>query len=94
MEGRPGKGRLRTRTSGHVDNKQERTTMQGKSAEGLPADPRESLAANEDFAGAMDDGEDLEPLTGSRSGWDPYDVWRTRVKNSSVMKEREADPRR
>ena len=24
--------------------------MQGKDAEGFPADPRESLAANEDFA--------------------------------------------
>ena len=65
--------------------------MQGKSAEGLPADPRESLAANEDFAGTVDD---LEPLTGTRAGWDPYDVWRTRVKNSSAMKEHEADPRR
>jgi hypothetical protein len=87
MEGRPGNGRrLRTRTSGHVENKQERTTMQGKSAEGLPADPRESLAANEDFAGEE---YGLEQLTYARPGWDPYDVWRTRVK-----KEREADPRR
>ena len=65
--------------------------MQGKTAEGLPADPRESLAANEDFAGTEDD---LELLTQTRSGWDPYDVWRTRVKNASVTKEREADPRR
>jgi hypothetical protein len=66
--------------------------MQGKGAEGLPADPRESLAANEDFAGTEDD---LEPLTTRiQSGWDPYDVWRTRVKNSSRMNEREADPRR
>jgi hypothetical protein len=65
--------------------------MQGKTAEGLPADPRESLAANEDFAGTEDD---LELLTQTRSGWDPYDVWRTRVKNASVIKEREADPRR
>jgi hypothetical protein len=64
--------------------------MHGKSAEGFPADPRESLAANEDFAGTE---EDLEPLAGSRSGWDPYDVWRTRVKNTA-RQEREADPRR
>jgi hypothetical protein len=90
MEGRPGNGRQELEQSGHVENKQERTTMQGKSAEGLPADPRESLAANEDFAGTVDD---LEPLT-MRSGWDPYDVWRTRVKNSSGTNEREADPRR
>ena len=65
--------------------------MQGKSAEGLPVDARESLAANEDFVAAVDD---LESLTRTRPGWDPYDVWRTRVKSSSGMTEREADPRR
>lgn len=65
--------------------------MQGKTAEGFPADPRESLAANEDFAGS---GDDLESLTRTRSGWDPYDVWRTRVKNAAGIKEHEADPRR
>ena len=32
-------------------------------------------------------------LTHSHSGWDPYDVWRTRVKNTAA-KEHEADPRR
>jgi hypothetical protein len=65
--------------------------MQGKTAEGFPADPRETLAANEDFAGTEDD---LESLTQTRSGWDPYDVWRTRVKNAAGINEREADPRR
>ena len=65
--------------------------MQGKTAEGFPADARESLAANEDFAGTEDD---LELLTRTRSGWDPYDVWRTRVKNASGFTEHEADPRR
>ncbi len=65
--------------------------MQGNSAEGFPADPRESLAANEDFAAEEFV---LAELTRARSGWDPYDVWRTRVKNSSGSKEREADPRR
>jgi hypothetical protein len=65
--------------------------MQGKGAEGLPADPRESLAANEDFAAAE---YDLATLTGMRSGWDPYDVWLTRVKNSAAMKDREAEQRR
>ena len=64
--------------------------MQGNSAEGLPANPRESLAANEDFAGT----DDLEPLTRTQSGWDPYDVWRTRVKNSAGMNERDSEPRR
>jgi len=64
--------------------------MNRKSAEGLPAEPQESVAANEDFARDLDD---YEHVTGSRPGWDPYDVWRTRVKNSSTT-EREADPRR
>lgn len=63
--------------------------MHGKSAEGLPADSRESLAANEDFAGIADD---LDMVSPTRAGWDPYDVWRTRVK--TVSKEHEADPRR
>ncbi|HEY1492602.1 MAG TPA: hypothetical protein VGF35_08225 [Steroidobacteraceae bacterium] len=63
--------------------------MQGN-REGLPADPRESLAANEEFAEEFV----LERLTQSHLGWDPYDVWRTRVKNSSAMKEHVADPRR
>ena len=66
--------------------------MQGKGAEGLPADPRESLAANEDFAGAEYDLESL--MTETRSGWDPYDVWRTRVKNAAGMMEHETDSRR
>jgi hypothetical protein len=66
--------------------------MQGKTVEGLPgAIERESLAANEDFEGTM---QNLEPRANTRSGWDPYDVWRTRVKNSFVRSEHEADPRR
>jgi len=76
--------------AGTVDNKQERTTMKSKGAEGLPADSQESVAANEEFAEPLDD---YERVTGSRSGWDPYDVWRTRVKKSASP-EREADPRR
>lgn len=65
--------------------------MKSKGVEGLPADPQESLAANEEFAESL---RDYERLTRSQSGWDPYDVWRTRVKQSSGSKEREADPRR
>jgi hypothetical protein len=31
----------------------------------------------------------------AQSGWDPYEVWRTRVKGSaSVMQEREREPLR
>jgi hypothetical protein len=86
-----GKRKTTTRTkAGTVDNKQERTTMKSKGAEGLPADPQESVAANEEFAESLDD---YERVTGSRSGWDPYDVWRTRVKKVAAP-EREADPRR
>jgi hypothetical protein len=64
--------------------------MKSKGVEGLPADPQQSLAANEEFAGT--DENLFERLT-PHSGWDPYDVWRTRVKNTS-SKEHEADPRR
>ena len=64
--------------------------MKSKGAEGLPADSQESVAANEEFAGPLDD---YERVAGSRCGWDPYDVWRTRVKKVAAP-EREADPRR
>ena len=62
--------------------------MKSKGVEGLPADPQQSLAANEDFTGSDENFEQLRP----HSGWDPYDVWRTRVKNTSSQ-EHEADPR-
>ena len=65
--------------------------MKSKGVEGLPADPRDSNAANEDFVRSM---EDRERLARSQAGWDPYDVWRTRVKNTSRVTDREADPRR
>jgi hypothetical protein len=62
--------------------------MKSKGVEGLPADPQESLAANEDFSGTDESFGRLR----SQAGWDPYDVWRTRVKMNS-SKEFEADPR-
>lgn len=65
--------------------------MKSEGVEGLPADPQESLAANEDFAG---NDTTLDRLTSLRSGWDPFDVWRTRVKAASAAQEHEADPRR
>lgn len=64
--------------------------MKTEGVEGLPADPQEPVAANEEFAGT----DDYERLARARSGWDPYEVWRTRVKNSAKAQEREADPRR
>jgi hypothetical protein len=37
----------------------------------------------------------LDAISYSRSGWDPYEVWRTRVKASSrPRQEREPDPLR
>jgi hypothetical protein len=65
--------------------------MKRKGVEGLPADPQESLAANDEFADSSDG---YAHLTQSRSGWDPYDVWLTRVKNSSRAQERDTDSRR
>ena len=65
--------------------------MKSKGAEGLPADPQDSLAANEEFGEVNGD---YTVRNRAQSGWDPYDVWRTRVKSASRSQEREADPRR
>ena len=64
--------------------------MTSKGVEGVPADPQDSLAANEEFG---DVSRDFDQLSRPHSGWDPYDVWRTRVKTASRSNEREADPR-
>jgi len=50
--------------------------------EGLLASPPQSLtpAANEEFAVS------LKPV----SGWDPYEVWRTRVKSAQDVTKSEA----
>ena len=64
--------------------------MKRKAAEGLAAAHRMSAAANEEFT-AMTNG--LERVARPQSGWDPYEVWRTRVKvSSNVRPERERDP--
>ena len=72
--------------------------MKRKGMEGLPARQRLTPAANEDFTDTMDDlsGDDLsrddldlhalDRLATPRSGWDPYEVWRTRVKASAKEK--------
>jgi hypothetical protein len=62
--------------------------MERESVENIPAESPQQVAANEEFA--MDG---YVRLT-ERSGWDPYDVWRTRVKNSSRTPEREGETRR
>jgi hypothetical protein len=61
--------------------------MKQKGAEGLAAIYRKSPAANEEFTGLV---KALDRLARPQSGWDPYEVWRTRVKeSSSVTQERE-----
>lgn len=63
--------------------------MSRKSAEGVAAGPRIIPAANEEFTET-----DERELEYPRTGWDPYEVWRTRVKASSRKAEPEHDPRR
>jgi hypothetical protein len=65
--------------------------MNRKGAEGLPAGPPVLPAANEEFART----DEREQLAYTQAGWDPYEVWRTRVKASSSRKtEHERDPLR
>jgi hypothetical protein len=64
--------------------------MERKGAEGLAAVNRMSPAAKEEFTGMVNGG---DRLARPQSGWDPYEVWRTRVKAAStVMQEREPRP--
>ncbi|HVN44186.1 MAG TPA: hypothetical protein VMT66_02965 [Steroidobacteraceae bacterium] len=64
--------------------------MKRKGAEGIPARQQLLPAANEEFAGAGSDlsggRSDPDRLATARSGWDPYEVWRTRVKASAKEK--------
>ncbi|MGH8306366.1 MAG: hypothetical protein ACRETG_12235 [Steroidobacteraceae bacterium] len=63
--------------------------MKREGAEGLSADRHVTAAANEDFTGMVSR---REGATAKRpAGWDPYEVWRTRVKGPS--KARKAGPR-
>jgi hypothetical protein len=61
--------------------------MKPRGAEGVAAVYRMSPTVNEEFTGMVNG---LDRLARPQSGWDPYEVWRTRVKGSStVMQERE-----
>jgi hypothetical protein len=68
--------------------------MKRKGVEGIPARQRLTPAANEElFTGTVNDlsrhdltRHDLDRLAAPRSGWDPYEVWRTRVKASAKEK--------
>jgi hypothetical protein len=63
--------------------------MKRKGAQGLVGQ-RIAPAANEEFSALVNG---LDRLEHPQSGWDPYEVWRTRVKTSSRIK-RERDPLR
>ena len=66
--------------------------MKRKGVEGIPARERLAAAANEEFTGLASDlrseigRRELDRLATPRSGWDPYEVWRTRVKASAKEK--------
>lgn len=55
--------------------------MKRKAATGLAAAGRISSAANEDFTSTADGVDGLQERP--QAGWNPYEVWRTRVKESS-----------
>lgn len=52
-----------------------------------PTDRRVAAAANEDFNGVVSAARDVEH---SDSGWDPYEVWLTRVKLPAQLKKERA----
>lgn len=69
--------------------------MKRKGAEGLAAGQPVTPAANEEFTDAVETLETLERLVYTSTGWDPYEVWRTRVKATArASEERERDPLR
>jgi hypothetical protein len=66
--------------------------MKRKGAEGSAGLYRLSPPANEEFTAMVNA---LDRLSRPHSGWDPYEVWRTRVKGSaSVLWERDRAPSR
>ena len=67
--------------------------MKRKGAEGIPARQALTPAANEEFSVTVSEvsrydlgRRGLDRLSTPRSGWDPYEVWRTRVKASAKEK--------
>ena len=64
--------------------------MKSKGAQEFPNDRRASAAANEEFSGAVNA---LRGTAQTQSGWDPYEVWLTRVKAAALRKrEQQRDP--
>jgi len=64
--------------------------MKSKGAQEFPENRRAITAANEEFSGAVSA---VRATDESQSGWDPYEVWATRVKAPALRKrERQRDP--
>ena len=64
--------------------------MKSKGAQEFPNDRRVISAANEEFSGAVSA---VRATAQAQSGWDPYEVWLTRVKAPARAKrERQRDP--
>jgi hypothetical protein len=65
--------------------------MKSKGAQEFPNDRRVIAAANEEFSGAVSA---AHGSAQAQTGWDPYQVWLTRVKAPALRKrERQRDPR-
>jgi len=60
-------------------NRSENSQVKRKGANGLGVVYRGLPVANKEFTGVVGG---VDRLIGPRSGWDPYEVWRTRVKGS------------
>jgi len=54
--------------------------MMREESEGLPIEWRPDTPASEDFTASMT----RRGALAHQGGWDPYEVWRTRVKTPSV----------
>ena len=64
--------------------------MKSKGAQGFPNNRRVITAANEEFSGAVSA---VRGTAQSQQGWDPYEVWATRVKAWALRKrEQQRDP--
>jgi len=50
--------------------------MSREGVEGLPVERQETKAANEEFTGSLN----RRDVLGRQGGWDPFEVWATRVK--------------
>ena len=75
---------------GPFDNKQECEAMNRKGAEGLPVIQSVTPAANEEFTDTLNA---IESTNVAHSGWDPYEVWRTRVKATFRLEQEQESTR-